>query len=85
MAVQPQALRKYRRVFKLGEGQSNLSKEELMPAVLRHWQTQVRRATKAVLNRPPAPPGTACTRADTRSRPQAWARLSPRPRRARRW
>ena len=39
-----QSLRKYRRTFKLGEPQtlSGGSKEEVLPAALRHWQTLVR-------------------------------------------
>lgn len=37
-----QSLRKYRRVFKLGDPQTFGSKEELLPAVVRHWQNQAR-------------------------------------------
>ncbi len=37
-----QTLRKYRRVFKLGDPQTLGTKEELLPAVLRHWQQQAR-------------------------------------------
>lgn len=29
-------------MFKLGDAQASAGKEELMPAVLRHWQNQVR-------------------------------------------
>lgn len=41
-----QSLRKYRRTFKLGEPQTLAggSKEEVLPAALRHWQTLVRPA-----------------------------------------
>ena len=36
-----QTLRKYRRVFKLGDPPELVTKDELLPAVLRHWQNQV--------------------------------------------
>jgi hypothetical protein len=35
------SLRKYRRVYKLGELAAGVAKEDLVPAVLRHWQSQV--------------------------------------------
>uniref|UniRef100_A0A7S0QTE5 Histone deacetylase complex subunit SAP30 Sin3 binding domain-containing protein n=1 Tax=Pyramimonas obovata TaxID=1411642 RepID=A0A7S0QTE5_9CHLO len=35
------SLRKYRRVYKLGDLGSGVSKEDLVPAVARHWQSQV--------------------------------------------
>jgi hypothetical protein len=44
------SLRKYRRVYKLGELAAGVAKEDLVPAVLRHWQSQVR------------PPGAHCVR-----------------------
>ena len=42
-----QSLRKYRRVFKLGDPQTFGSKEELLPAVVRHWQNQARKRAGA--------------------------------------
>mmetsp|Transcript_15140 Transcript_15140/g.36649 ORF Transcript_15140/g.36649 Transcript_15140/m.36649 type:complete len:155 (+) Transcript_15140:242-706(+) len=35
------SLRKYRRVYKLGEVQNGGTKEELMPAVARHWNQTI--------------------------------------------
>jgi hypothetical protein len=35
------SLRKYRRTYKLGEVQNGGTKEELMPAVLRHWNQTI--------------------------------------------
>jgi hypothetical protein len=46
-AAQVQSLRKYRRVFKLGDPQTFGSKEELLPAVVRHWQNQARPPRRA--------------------------------------
>jgi len=40
-------LRKYRRAFKIGDPQQAGTKDELLPAVVRHWQNQVRHAAKA--------------------------------------
>lgn len=58
-STQVQSLRKYRRVFKLGDPQTFGSKEELLPAVVRHWQNQARaaRAERAArATRADAPP-----------------------------
>ena len=41
-ARQVPTLRKYRRAFKIGEPQQFGTKDELLPAVVRHWQNQVR-------------------------------------------
>lgn len=41
-ASQVATLRKYRRAFKLGDPQQTGTKEELLPAVVKHWQNQVR-------------------------------------------
>jgi len=35
------SLRKYRRIYKLGDLHNGGTKDELMPAVLRHWQQTV--------------------------------------------
>lgn len=52
-APQVQTLRKYRRVFKLGDPPELVTKDELLPAVLRHWQNQVSaRARLACLAQP---------------------------------
>ena len=37
-----QTVRKYRRLFKIGDPQLPGSKEELLPAVIRHFQNLVR-------------------------------------------
>tara|TARA_B100001540_G_C15402255_1_gene459420 strand:+ start:194 stop:445 length:252 start_codon:yes stop_codon:yes gene_type:complete len=34
-------LRKYRRIYKLGEVQNGGTKDELMPAVMRHWNQTI--------------------------------------------
>ena len=34
-------MRKYRRIYKLGEVQNGGTKEELMPAVVRHWNQTI--------------------------------------------
>ena len=38
---QAPSLRKYRRTYKLGEVHNGCTKEELMPAVLRHWNQTI--------------------------------------------
>jgi len=38
---QAPSLRKYRRIYKLGEVQNGGTKDELMPAVLRHWNQTI--------------------------------------------
>mmetsp|Transcript_18817 Transcript_18817/g.41183 ORF Transcript_18817/g.41183 Transcript_18817/m.41183 type:complete len:169 (-) Transcript_18817:277-783(-) len=39
--LEASSLRKYRRVYKLGDMASGLTKEDLVAAVSNHWQTQV--------------------------------------------
>eukprot|EP00241_Pyramimonas_parkeae_P009518 CAMPEP_0114274834 /NCGR_PEP_ID=MMETSP0058-20121206/29997_1 /TAXON_ID=36894 /ORGANISM="Pyramimonas parkeae, CCMP726" /LENGTH=124 /DNA_ID=CAMNT_0001394693 /DNA_START=264 /DNA_END=638 /DNA_ORIENTATION=- len=39
--LETSSLRKYRRFFKLGDLAAGVSKEDLVPAVMRHWQNQV--------------------------------------------
>lgn len=39
--LEPPSLRKYRRLYKLGEVQNGGTKEELMPAVVRHWNQTI--------------------------------------------
>lgn len=39
--LQAPSLRKYRRIYKLGEVQNGGTKEELMPAVVRHWNQTI--------------------------------------------
>mmetsp|Transcript_8088 Transcript_8088/g.14029 ORF Transcript_8088/g.14029 Transcript_8088/m.14029 type:complete len:140 (+) Transcript_8088:325-744(+) len=39
--LETSSLRKYRRVYKLGDLATGVSKEDLVPAVARHWQSQV--------------------------------------------
>ncbi len=38
---QAPSLRKYRRIYKLGEVQNGGTKDELMPAVMRHWNQTI--------------------------------------------
>jgi hypothetical protein len=65
--AQVQSLRKYRRVFKLGDPQTFGSKEELLPSVVRHWQNLVRAGACA----------RARVRACTRVRVRACDRAAP--------
>jgi len=45
---QIQTVRKYRRLFKIGDPQQPGSKEELLPAVVRHFQNLVRSTARNV-------------------------------------